>query len=392
MRRSEHILVVTQQLGAVRTGVGTYANHLVTGLRDLGFRITVATFMEGCRTIHGVDYLPLNRCAWDPTPGDWYSVSRSFGLRSSPGMADLVHFADAREAFRYRGEIPAVGMVHDAYALDSPRFPWVLRRTHPDWMRRSLYYGALRTVEPTAYRKLEILMANAEDTRQKVVRGYGLDPRCVKVVRLGVEPPGAVEKENLEGNPSVLFVGSNFFRKGLDLLVEAAQRTLGTLPGLHIHVAGADPNRGAVEALARRLGVADRLHFHGRVPHEKLLGFMAGADTFCMPSRTEGYGLVFLEAMAVGTPVIGCRVGGTRELIRHRANGLLSAPGDAGDLARLLLEVHRDFRLRGRLLREGKRTAELHSIEGMVQETLAVYRDLGLARPRRYREAVFSGR
>ena len=157
-------------------------------------------------------------------------------------------------------------------------------------------------------------------------------------------------------------------------------------------MAGADPNRGAVEALARRLGVADRLHFHGRVPHEKLLGFMAGADTFCMPSRTEGYGLVFLEAMAVGTPVIGCRVGGTRELIRHRANGLLSAPGDAGDLARLLLEVHRDFRLRGRLLREGKRTAELHSIEGMVQETLAVYRDLGLARPRRYREAVFSGR
>ena len=120
----------------------------------------------------------------------------------------------------------------------------------------------------------------------------------------------------------------------------------------------------------------------------RVSALMAGADAFCMPSRTEGYGLVFLEAMAVGTPVIGCRVGGTRELIRHGTNGLLAAPGNAGDLARLLLEVHRDLRLRGRLKQEGRRTVELHSIDGMVQETLAVYRDLGLARSRRRRRAV----
>jgi len=390
LQRSERILVVTQQLGPVRTGVGTYANHLVEGLRDHGYRVKVATFPGGCNTVPGVEYLRLPRLRWDPTPGNWYSVSHHFARAIRPDMADLVHFADAREAFRYRGAIPAVGMVHDAYALDSPRTPWALRRHHPDWGRRGTYYAALRRVEPVAYRKLRFLMANAEDTRLKVVRGYRLDPRRAKVVHLGIEQPENVEAISLDGNPSVLFAGSNYFRKGLGLLLQAMHRTLGNLPGLRLHVVGVDSNQRAANVLAKRLGVEDRIHFHGRVQRQELLQMMAGADTLCMPSRTEGYGLVFLEAMAVGTPVIGGRVGGTRELIRHGENGLLTSPEDPVELATHLLKLHREPKLRKCLAREGMRTASLHSVQGMMQETLAVYQSLGMGRRPRVREAVLS--
>jgi glycosyltransferase involved in cell wall biosynthesis len=378
LRRSERILVVTQQLGPVRTGVGTYANHLVSGLRDRGFRMRVATFPEGIDTVSGVEFVRLERKRLDPTPGNWYSVARSVTRHIQPGVADLVHFADAREALFYRGDIPAVGTVHDAYALDSPRSPIKLRHYHPDWIRRGGYYATLRRCEAVAYRRLRFLLANSEDTRDKVVRGYGLNPKRTGTFRLGIERPGAVEAVPLDGTPAVLFAGSNYFRKGLHVLIEAAHRTLGNLPGLRLHVAGTDPNRAAIDRLAGRLGVANRIRFHGRVPQDRLLGMMIAADALCMPSRTEGYGLVFLEAMSVGTPVIGSRCGGTRELIRHGENGLLVRPDDAIDLAHQVLRLHRDRRLRDRLVAGGRRAVALHTVDSMIDETLEVYGRFGI--------------
>lgn len=380
MRRSEHILVVSQQLGPVRTGVGTYANHLVEGLRDRDFRITVATFAECCGTIDGIEYLPLEHTRWDPTPGGWFTLARNVARRFRPGQADLVHFTDAREALGFGPGTPAVGMVHDAYALDSQAATSKSRSQHPDRFRRGVYYAALRRLEPRAYARLDALMANADDTRRKVVEGYDLDPARASTVRLGIAPSATVEPVVLEGNPAVLFVGSNFYRKGLDVLLGAVHRTLGALPGLRVHVAGDDPNRAAIETLAAELGIGERIRFHGRVDQSRLAGMMAGADLLCMPSRTEGYGLVFLEAMAVGTPVIGGRAGGTCELIRHEQNGLLAAPGDAEDLARQLLHLARDERLRARLVEHGRETLALHTVEAMVESTLDVYRRLGVGR------------
>ncbi|MBN2492595.1 MAG: glycosyltransferase family 4 protein [Planctomycetes bacterium] len=378
MSPSDRILVVTQQLGSVRTGVGTYANHLVAGLRDRGLRVCVATFAESCGELAGVDYVRLDRVGWDPTPGAWYSVARGLARKLRGRRFDLVHFTDAREALGHVLKAPAVGTVHDAYALDCPRSPLRLRRDHPDWARRAIYYAVLRRLEPVAYRRLSFVMTNAEDTRRKIVAGYGLDPGRVRTVRYGIDAPGPVAPEPLEGNPAVLFAGSNFFRKGLHQLVLAVHRTVGSLPGLRVHVAGADPNRSAIEALAARLGVADRLRFHGRVPRPRLLAMMAGAELFCMPSRTEAYGLVFLESMALGTPVIGGRAGGTPELIRHGVNGLLVDPEDAGDLARQLIRLQRDERLRERLVRGGRETLDHHSVDAMLEATLEVYRGLGV--------------
>jgi glycosyltransferase involved in cell wall biosynthesis len=380
--RSEHILVVTQQLGTVRTGVGTYANHLVSGLVSRGFRVSVATFPGSCGTLPGVeDYFPIERRRHDVTPGAWWSLARGVAHGLPLERFSLVHFTDAREALHYPGPATAVGMVHDAYALDCPRTPWALRPHHPDWLKRTVYYAVLRGLEPRAYRRLAFLMANAEDTRRKVIRGYQLNPKRIRSIRLGTDAPGPVEPEALDGSPAVLFVGSNFYRKGLPTLLRAAQFTLGNLPGLRVHVVGRDRNQGALEALAAGLGVADRLTFHGRVAQARLLAMMQGADVFCMPSRTEGYGLVFLEAMAVGTPVIGGAVGGTLELIRHEQNGLLVHPDDADGLAHQLLRLHRDARLRKRMVETGTKTASLHTAEGMVEETVAVYRKLRIPDP-----------
>lgn len=369
------IAVVTQQLGPVRTGVGTYANHLVAGLRDRGWAVTVLTFEPFCGTIPGVAYVPVSRRRVDPTPGDWWSLSVGAARRLPTLDVDRVHFADAREAYHYRGGAPVTGMVHDAYALDAPRSLGAMRAEHPDWLKRSAYYAFLRRVEPVAYRKLDTVMANADDTRAKVVRHYGLEAERARTVRLGFVPRTPEATTALVGAPSILFVGSNYYRKGLDTLVEAvaSASTDARGDGPHLHVVGRDPNRPRIEALAAARGVGDRLTFHGRVEQDALLRMMAGATMLAMPSRTEGYGLVFLEAMVVGTPVIGGRAGGTQELIDDGVNGLLVEPGDAAALADAIRRLDTDDSLRARLAAAGATTVAAHGVDRMVEQTTAAF-------------------
>ncbi len=376
------VCIVTQQLGTVRTGVGTYGNLLVTGLRDRGWAVTVATFEESCGAIDGVDYMPIRRRRPDPTPGDWWSLATGFGALVDSVDADLIHYVDAREALRHRGPVPAVGTVHDAYALDAPRAPWAMRERHPDWLRRGAYYAALRRAEPIAYRKLRALFANADDTRAKVVEGYGLDSRTVETIRLGVDLPATVEAEPLAGAPSILFVGSNYYRKGLDRVVRAVRRSIGGLPGVRLHIVGRDPNRTRIERLAEDVGIADRLVFHDRVEQQRLYRMMAGATMFCMPSTTEGYGLVFLESMNVGTPVIGGDVGGTRELIRCGVNGLTVPPDDTAKLARAIQRLALDARLRDYVVRNGHETVAAHAGDAMVDAVIDGYARHGLVAAR----------
>ena len=99
-------------------------------------------------------------------------------------------------------------------------------------------------------------------------------------------------------------------------------------------------------ALAQRLGIADRCLFRGDVPHERVLERMSHAKLTVAPSRTEAFGLINVESLAVGTPVIASRVGGIPEIIRDGVDGWLVPPGDPLALAEKLGLLLRDDAMR----------------------------------------------
>jgi teichuronic acid biosynthesis glycosyltransferase TuaC len=136
--------------------------------------------------------------------------------------------------------------------------------------------------------------------------------------------------------PAILSVGHLIPRKGHDIVIRAAAE----LPGVELLIAGDGPERRALEALARTLGVSDRVRFLGRLSQSELPELYSAADLLVLASDREGWANVLLEAMACGTPVVASRIWGTPEVVADPAAGSLvderSGPAFAAALRRQL--------------------------------------------------------
>jgi glycosyltransferase involved in cell wall biosynthesis len=136
----------------------------------------------------------------------------------------------------------------------------------------------------------------------------------------------------------LLFVGRLVERKGVHVLLEALGRLRPDLP-VRLRVVGDGPLRPALEARARELGLGERVVFSGFVPEPELRARLGEADALVLPAvvdakgDTEGLGVVLLEALVHGTPVIASAAGGIVDIVRHEETGLLVPPGDAAALA-----------------------------------------------------------
>ena len=114
-------------------------------------------------------------------------------------------------------------------------------------------------------------------------------------------------------------------------------------PGTELHLVGQARNRdyaAALQTQAMELGIGERVHFVGAVPQADLAAYFASARVMVLPSLSEGLGRVVVEAMLLGTPVIGSRVGGIPDLIRDGENGYLVEPGDEGELTTALRRIY----------------------------------------------------
>jgi glycosyltransferase involved in cell wall biosynthesis len=137
-----------------------------------------------------------------------------------------------------------------------------------------------------------------------------------------------------EPREGLLAVGLLYEAKGFDVLLAALAR----LPGEQLRLVGDGPLRGALEAEATRLGVADRVEFHGLAPKSGVAQLMRRARLVVVPSRFETSGVVAIEALATGTPVVASAVGALPELLAG-GGGLLARPEDPADLAARIEEA-----------------------------------------------------
>jgi D-inositol-3-phosphate glycosyltransferase len=191
----------------------------------------------------------------------------------------------------------------------------------------------------------DMVLANTPVEAEQLTRLYGADPLRIEEVPLGVDHAffspgnrsGARAALALGDGPVMLFVGRIQPLKGTELAIRAfalsAQRNA-TL----VVVGGPSGADGAVEvdrikALAVELGVADRIRFADPQPHHILSTYYRAADICLVPSRSESFGLVALEAAACGTPVIASEVGGLTTLVDHGQTGFLIADRDPAEWA-----------------------------------------------------------
>ena len=174
--------------------------------------------------------------------------------------------------------------------------------------------------------------------------------------------------------PRVIFLGRIVRAKGVDALVEAAARI--ATRGAEFLLVGDGPDRRRVERLARRAGVAERVHVTGFVAHERVPSVLASADLLVLPSLYEELGTVLVEAMQVGLPTVASRVGGIPEVVEHGVTGLLVAPGDPAALAAAIDAILSQPDLARRLGENARRRAPKYDLQRVGAQVHALYHRL----------------
>lgn len=223
---------------------------------------------------------------------------------------------------------------------------------------------------------------------------YRADPGRIRLAPPGVDThrfrprdrARARARMGLDGGRVVLFAGRLQPLKGPDVAVNAMAELVHTAPDLEdlrlVVVGGPSPGPGpyrdgaAVLQLARALGIGDRVHLLEPVPHDHLPWLYAAADVLVMPSRSESFGMVALEAQACGLPVVASCVGGLRHVVADGRSGVLVRGHDPGSYAAPLARVLRSGRLARAMGQEGVRHAETFGWDRTAGAMLAVYREL----------------
>ena len=235
----------------------------------------------------------------------------------------------------------------------------------------------------------------SEGERRVLIDFYGVSPERTVQVPCGVDtdhfrpmPRDGIRRELglSQDEPLVLYVGRIEPLKGIDILLRAAAETEGRFRLLVVGGDGKEARRKAeLQQLADELGIAGRVAFRDAAPHEQLPLYYNAADICVVPSYYESFGLVAVEAMACGVPVVASRVGGLLETVRHGETGYLVSrrcPEPFAERLELLLDNEPLRRSLGRMARsavERFRWAEVASrVEDVYHELVSEYRGVAV--------------
>jgi glycosyltransferase involved in cell wall biosynthesis len=185
---------------------------------------------------------------------------------------------------------------------------------------------------------------------------YGVD---VKAFHGGAEGESARRRFGVSADERlVLTVQRLYPRKGVATFLDAAAVIAREMPAARFVVIGDGPERVALERRAAALGVAARVVFAGAIPNAQLPALYAAADVFAFHTLHEGLGIVLLEALAAGCPIVTTAAGGTLDIVRPGDTGLLVPPGDAPAFARAVVRVLSDATLADGLRARARCAAE----------------------------------
>jgi D-inositol-3-phosphate glycosyltransferase len=238
----------------------------------------------------------------------------------------------------------------------------------------------------------DAILASCADEAAQLVRLYDAQPSRIELVPPGVEHAffspgpraGARSALGLGDHPVLLFAGRIQPLKGVDVAV-AALAALGDTDAVLVVVGGASGVDGPAEVervhkLCADLGVADRVRFVEPQPHHLLSTYYRAADDVLVPSRSESFGLVALEAAACGVPVVASAVGGLRTLVDHGRTGFLVEGRDPSAFAAYVAEVLDNPQLASSLGDAAATRARRYTWSTSAARLRRLYADLGARR------------
>ena len=360
-------------------GVTEHIAFLMEHLERRGHHVQIlAPSSASAETLAANHVYRLGSIVRAPYHGSWARITLSLGLgRKVRAILDRERFDVVHLHEPLLPVLPLTVLMHSRAAN--------VGTFHASWERSRLYAVGRPLLEHAA-RRLHGRIAVSEAARHYVDRYFpgdytivpnGVDTTCF---RPDLAPLPAMAGAG-DDAPRVLFVGRLEKRKGLGYLLHAFVTVRRELPLARLFIAGAygEPEQQHYKQLAHDLGL-EGVVFLGRLSRSDLARAYASADVFCAPSIAgESFGIVLIEAMAAGAPVVCSDIDGYREVARHNTDAVLVPPRDPDALAAALVRLLRDGALRTQLSEAGlRRAAEFDwasvtaRVEAFYLETVAV--------------------
>jgi len=375
--------------------------ELALALRERGANVEVlAPTYRGLKS-HTVWGIPVHRYRYWPRKAGEAVTHEAGAMNNMVGRRDLVlpafalvtagMAAAARLARRNRYDVVhshwplPMGLLSEAASRASRRSPrpHLAATFHGAELALARRKGHYRPVLRAIARNLDVAIANSSHTANSVKELTGVE---ATVVPFG-PPRGAVsfdetspasEGKPEDGLPVVLSVGRMIERKGFPVLVRAAKALRGKA---RVVIVGGGEYEPVVRREVERAGVEDVVQLAGRLPNGALASLYRRCAIFCLPAivdgrgETEGLGVVLIEAMSHGKPVVASRSGGIVDAVADGETGLLVPPNDEGALADALLRLLEDPFVAARMGEAGReRARRLFSWDAVADRHLELYR------------------
>lgn len=351
-------------------GLAIHVAGLSRALARRGIPVTVLT-VGGRRmgTVHVEDGVEVVRTERDHFRGQTMLAGTRAMNEAFLGLADghatqvsLVHAHDwmttpAALAVAQRRGIPLVATFH---STEYGRASHLFRAPQPDL--------EIQDMEHVLYRTADECLTPSQSMQEELAAVFG--ERAVRVIPNGIDLPSTVQSRRPEPG-RILFAGRLVQEKGTWHLLHALARILLENQGARLVVAGVGPERPALRREAARLGISEAVEFLGQLTPRDLAVERERAEVAVVPSLYEPFGLVALEAMAWGVPLVASDVGGLREFTEGAA--LLVPPGNAPALSDAISRVLTDAGLQRELSAAGRRRAGSYTWDACAERTARVY-------------------
>lgn len=214
-------------------------------------------------------------------------------------------------------------------------------------VRRLLWL--LSRLERMNARQSPLIITTSTYCRQSIHRHYGVPPERIRLVPEGIDLTQWPAPVARDGGQTILCVARQYPRKHIADLIRAFAQVRQRLPDARLVIIGDGPEHANLKTLAHTLGLGVSCQLLGALPSDdEVRSWYYRADLFCLPSVQEGFGIVFLEAMAAGLPIVATTAAAIPEVVPHGMAGLLVPPADVTALADALTTLLGDVSLRRR--------------------------------------------
>jgi len=258
----------------------------------------------------------------------------------------------------------------------------ILKRPYVVWGRGSEIYLPWRfkeVISKLVLRNADAVIALTEDMKREIRKICDKD---IYVIPNGVdlERFENLSRENIRRKLEitneqkiVIFAGTLRPIKGVKYLIQAMNIIRQKNTKASLMLIGDGEERQSLEELVKESNLGDCVTFVGQVPNEEVLEYMAASDVFVLPSLSEGFPLVILEAMASGLPIVATKVGGLPEIIKEGDNGFLVEPKDSVEITEKVLLLLQGKELRQRIAKNNRQRAKDYAWAKVVDSVEQVY-------------------